>query len=222
MGAALALTELLRVLDLKIIPETTLLLEQLVDELLRWNRCRNLTAITDREEALEKHLVDSLTLLPFARQATHLLDIGSGAGFPALPLKIACPELEVVSVDAVGKKVDFQRHVVRSLGLAGFTALHERVETLALQQNYRAGFDLVTARALCPLGELVALAEPLLAPGGRLVAMKGPEGHREFSEQSDLLQREGWSADLHSLSLPVSGAERCLIELTLRVNKSTH
>ena len=87
-------------------------MERLVDEMLRWNRSRNLTAITDRDEVLEKHLVDSLTLLPFARQAKRLLDIGSGAGFPALPLKIVCPELAVVSVDAVGKKIDFQRHVV--------------------------------------------------------------------------------------------------------------
>jgi 16S rRNA (guanine527-N7)-methyltransferase len=221
-GAALALTELLRVLDIKVTPKTTLLLEQLVDELLRWNRRRNLTAITDRDEALEKHLVDSLTLLPFARRATHLLDIGSGAGFPSLPLKIACPALEVVSVDAVGKKIDFQRHVVRSLGLSGFTALHERVEALVLQQKYRASFDLVTARALCPLDELVALAEPLLAPGGRLVAMKGPEGHHEFFEQRELLQREDWSANLHSLNLPVSGAERCLVELTRCLDKSTH
>lgn len=210
----MTLSELLRRLDLKVSQETALMLERLLDELLRWNRRRNLTAITDRDEALEKHLVDSLTLLPFARQAVRLLDIGSGAGFPSLPLKIACPELEVVSVDAVGKKVDFQRHVVRSFGLVGFTALHGRVETLVMRENYRAGFDLVTARALCPLGELVALAEPFLTPGGRLVAMKGPEGQRELSEQHDLLKREGWSASLHRLTLPASGAERCLVELS--------
>ncbi len=218
----MALTELLRVLDLKISAETTLLLEQLVDELLRWNQRRNLTAITDRDEVLEKHLVDSLTLLPFARQSTRLLDIGSGAGFPALPLKIVCPELEVVSVDAVGKKVDFQRHIVRTLGLQGFTAIHERVERLADHLDYRSGFDLLTARALCSLGELVALAEPFLAPGGRLVAMKGPEGHRELSEQHDLLRQAGWSAALHRLNLPVSGAERCLVELTRSKVKLTY
>ena len=105
------LPELLDKLDLKIPREVVPSLERLTDELLRWNRSRNLTAIVDRDEALEKHLVDSLTLLPFARQSTRLLDIGSGAGFPALPLKISCPELDVVSVDAVGKKIDFQEKV---------------------------------------------------------------------------------------------------------------
>ena len=205
------LVVLLRKLDLKLASASIPLLERMVDELLRWNPRRNLTAITDRDEVLEKHLVDSLTLLPFARQSTRLLDIGSGAGFPALPLKIVCPELEVVSVDAVGKKIDFQRHVVRTLGLQGFTALHARIETLT---DYHAGFDLVTARALCSLVDLVALAEPFLAPGGCLVAMKGPEGGREFSEQQEPLKQAGWSAVLHRLNLPLSGAERCLIELT--------
>ena len=205
------LVVLLRKLDLKLASASIPLLERMVEELLRWKPRRNLTAITDRDEVLEKHLVDSLTLLPFARQSTRLLDIGSGAGFPALPLKIVCPELEVVSVDAVGKKIDFQRHVVRTLGLQGFTALHARIETLT---DYHAGFDLVTARALCSLVDLVALAEPFLAPGGRLVAMIGPEGSREFSEQQEPLKQAGWSAVLHRLNLPLSGAERCLIELT--------
>ena len=126
-------------------------------------------------------------------------------------MKIVCPELEVVSVDAVGKKIDFQRHVARTLALKNFTALHARVETLT---EYRDGFDLVTARALCSLGDLVTLAEPFLACGGRLVAMKGPEGSREFSDQQDALKAAGWSAVLHRLTLPLSGAERCLVELS--------
>jgi len=210
----MVLSELLCGLNLKISSKEALLLEQLVDELLRWNPRRNLTAITDRDEVLEKHLVDSLTLLPFARQSNRLLDIGSGAGFPALPLKIVCPELEIVSVDAVGKKIDFQRHAMRTLGLTAFTAIHERAEKLVEHAGYRAGFDLVTARALCSLGDLVALAEPFLATGGRLIAMKGPEGHQEYFEQCDLLSQQGWTATLHRLKLPASGAERCLIELT--------
>lgn len=207
----MGLPELLLRLDLTVASEALPLLERLADELLHWNPRRNLTAITVRDEVLEKHLVDSLTLLPFARQATCLLDIGSGAGFPSLPLKIVCPELTVVSVDAVGKKIDFQRHVVRTLRLQGFTALHERVEKLT---GYRPFFDLITARALCSLGELVELAKPFLAPGGRLVAMKGPEGNREFTDQREILEREGWTVFLHNLKLPVSGAERCLIEMT--------
>lgn len=189
-------------------------LERLVDELLHWNRSRNLTAITNRDEVLEKHLVDSLTLLPFACQASRLLDIGSGAGFPALPLKIVCSRLEIVSVDAVSKKIDFQRHVVRVLGLQGFSALHGRIEQLTTHPACQSGFDLITARALCGLAELVGLSEPFLAPGGRVVAMKGPEAHQELAGCQELLLQEGWVVCLHQLRLPVSGAERCLVEVS--------
>lgn len=200
-------------LGLSVSPEAVVRLEKLADELLRWNRRRNLTAITERDEILEKHVLDSLTLLPHVTRPGRLLDIGSGAGFPSLPLKIACPQLAVVSVDAVGKKIDFQRHIGRILGLEGFTAWHGRIEKLQEQASYRAAFDLVTARALCGLAELVDLAEPFLQPGGRLVAMKGPEGEREFVEQRDRLLLEGWEASLHRFKLPVSGAVRCLVEL---------
>jgi len=199
---------------LDVAPESLSSLERLADELLRWNRRRNLTAIKDRDEVLEKHLLDSLTLLPFARQAERLLDIGSGAGFPALPLKIVCPALDVVSVDAVGKKIDFQRHVVRVLGLKRFSALHGRIEELREHDDCRQGFDLVTARALCSLGELVELARPYLVAGGHLVAMKGPEGEQEVAVLRESLEDQGWQVSLQTLKLPVSGAVRCLIDLT--------
>lgn len=205
--------EQLQKLKLEISNDSLAQLDLLVDELLRWTKRRNLTAITDRDEVLEKHLVDSLTMLPFARTAGRLLDMGSGAGFPALPLKIVCPALEVVSVDAVGKKIDFQKHVARKLGLSSFTGLHARIQNLQEEENYRGGFDLVTARALTSLEDLVAMAEPFLEPGGRLVAMKGPEGEQEFSAYRKRLSESGWSIAIHRLVLPRSGAQRCLIEL---------
>ncbi len=208
------LQEMLQKLQLEIPQEELGLLELLVDELLRWTKRRNLTAITERNEVFEKHLVDSLTLLPFARQARRLLDIGSGAGFPALPLKIVCSELDVVSVDAVGKKIDFQKHVARKLGLKSFSGVHARIQDLQAVAEYRAGFDLVTARALTSLHDLVAMAEPFLASGGRLIAMKGPEGEQEFSEYQERLLAAGWHPVLHHLVLPRSKAHRCLIELS--------
>ena len=131
-----------------------------------------------------------------------------------MPLKIACPDLEVASVDAVGKKVDFQRHVARKLSLTGFTALHGRIEDLAKQPAYRGHFDLVTARALCSLPELLVMARPFLAPNGRLVAMKGPDGDAEAVALRESPDAVGWEVEVHHLALPVSGAERCLVELT--------
>ena len=189
-------------------------LEWLAKELLRWNRTHNLTAIIDPAEIREKHLADSLTLLPLLGTATRLLDLGSGAGFPALPLKIACPALEVVSVDAVGKKIAFQRHVARSLKLAGFTAVHGRAEDLPGAPCCRDGFDLVTARALGSLPLLARLAAPCLVPGGRLIAMKGSEGESELAAGQAELATLGFTCTgHHSLRLPVSGAERCLLVL---------
>lgn len=207
------LTDLLGQLGHNVDVQAIPTLERLIDELLRWNRRRNLTAITDRDEVLEKHLFDSLTLVPFANNAKKLLDIGSGAGFPSLPIKIVCPDLEVVSVDSVGKKIDFQRHAVRVLGLQGFSAIHGRIECLLKDEKCCKGFDLVTARALCSLEDLIGLAEPFLLPGGHLVAMKGPEGEEEFASHRERLQRDGWKVELTRLQLPVSGASRCLIDM---------
>jgi 16S rRNA (guanine527-N7)-methyltransferase len=209
----MGLLEALDDLGLEVEPEAIVPLERLVDELLRWNRRRNLTAIIKRDEILEKHLVDSLTLLPFVGRTGRLLDIGSGAGFPALPLKIARPDLEIVSVDAVGKKIDFQRHIARAFGLGGFTALHDRIESLVDNPDYCKGFDIVTARALCSLEELLVMARPFLAPGGRLLAMKGPDGDKELVGLGELLQDTGWLVTVHRLKLPVSGAVRSLIEM---------
>lgn len=188
-------------------------LEWLGRELLRWNRTHNLTAITDLDEVHEKHLADSLTLLPLLGNAHRLLDLGSGAGFPALPLKIACPGLEVVSVDAVGKKVAFQRHVARTLKLAGFMAVHGRAEDLSGHPCCPPGFEVITARALGSLPLLTRLAVPCLAPGGRLIAMKGADGLRELADSAEQLAAAGWTARSRELSLPQTGAGRCLITL---------
>lgn len=189
-------------------------LEWLGQELLRWNRTHNLTAITDPAEVREKHLVDSLTLLPLLKDATRLLDLGSGAGFPALPLKLVCPALEVVSVDAVGKKIAFQRHVARTLRLTGFSAVHGRAEDLPGTPLCAAGFDVVTARALGSLPLLARLAAPCLVPGGRLIAMKGAEGAAELAAAQAELAALGYACSaVHSLRLPVSAAERSLIIL---------
>lgn len=210
-----ALTELLAALDLPVNRPDLERLEWLAGELLRWNRTHNLTAITAIAEVREKHLVDSLTLLPLLEGAERLLDLGSGAGFPALPLKIVRPALEVVSVDAVGKKIAFQRHVARQLALTGFTAVHGRAEDLPANPLCQPGFDVITARALGSLPFLARLAAPCLAPGGRLIAMKGAEGEGELAAAAAELAGLGYSCSTrHRLSLPYSAAERVLLVLS--------
>ena len=184
------------------------------DELLRWNRRINLTAIRDPREALEKHLVDSLTLCPLLDGRERLLDLGSGGGFPGLPLQIARPGLQVVSVDAVRKKIAFQRHVARTLNLEGFVAWAGRAEAVADQPGWKHAFDVVVSRAFTDLPNFVALALPCLAPGGRMVAMKGPDARSELQAAQEGLERLGVICrEVRSLALPASGARRCLVVL---------
>jgi 16S rRNA (guanine527-N7)-methyltransferase len=188
-------------------------LEWLAAELLRWNSKRNLTAITNPVELYEKHLVDSLLILSLLPASGALLDIGSGAGFPALPLKIARPELLVVSLDSVAKKIAFQRHAARGLGLRGFEAVHARAEDFAGEVERRGAFDVITARALTSLEGFVTLASPFVAPGGCLLAMKGIDAGEELRQcQSELIDA-GWSVESRELRLPLSGAKRFQIVL---------
>lgn len=185
-----------------------------LDELRRWNRRVNLTAITDPVEGVEKHLADSLTLCPLLDGRERMLDLGSGGGFPGIPLKIAMPGLQVVSVDAVQKKIAFQRHAARHLGFGDFQALHLRAEQLPEMEGYAGSFDVIVSRAFTSLSAFVALALPCLAPGGRVIAMKGAEGERELQDAQKDLERMGVvCSEVRRLHLPVTGAVRTLIVL---------
>lgn len=190
-------------------------LELYLAEMLRWNRQVNLTAITDPAEATEKHLIDSLLLLPFVGDYKNLLDMGSGAGLPGIPLRIACPALKVVSVDSVGKKISFQRHIKRLLSLEGFNPQHVRLEGLTARLPEGTKFDLVTARAFSSLETIILLASPWLSVGGKILAMKGPEGEEEIVSAKEIISDAGLVVEaVHKCSLPFSGAERQVIVLT--------
>ena len=142
-------------------------------ELLDWNTRMNLTAITDPEEVLLKHFLDSLSLLTvYDQPRMHLIDIGSGAGFPGIPLKIVRPQWHVVLLEATGKKVIFLRHVIETLQLQNVTALQGRAEDVAHNNVYRASFDIVTARAVAALPTLLEYASPFCRVGGRVILPK--------------------------------------------------
>ena len=142
-------------------------------ELLDWNTRINLTAITDPEEVLLRHFLDSLSLLlVYDRAETCLLDIGTGAGFPGLPLKIVRPQWQVVLLEATGKKVAFLQHIIEALQLKDVVALHGRAEELAHKAGYRASFDVVTARAVASLPTLLEYAAPFCRVGGQIILPK--------------------------------------------------
>lgn len=194
--------------------ETCQRLELFLSELLRWNRKINLTSITEVHAAQEKHLVDSLLLLPWLGQHHSLLDLGSGAGLPGIPLQVARPDLHVTSIDSIGKKIRFQRHIKRLLELKNFTPCCVRVESLDEEFEEETRFELITARAFAPLKTIIELAEPWLAADGRLLMMKGPEGKAELEAAADSIRLLRLKVQtLYSYQLPLSAAERQLIVL---------
>jgi 16S rRNA (guanine527-N7)-methyltransferase len=180
------------------------------EELKKWNRKINLTAIKDDRDIVIKHFVDSLSLLGILNKAGSLLDIGSGGGFPSIPLKIMLPRVSVLSVDAVEKKILFQRHAVRLLQLENFTTLHVRAEELI--DNYASQFDYVVSRAFSDLPHFVTLALPLLKDSGQIIAMKGREGREEAAAAVKQFAGLGVKiADCIHLKLPISGDDRYLV-----------
>lgn len=153
-----------------------------LEELKAWNRRINLTSIDSDREVVIRHFLDSLTPYRHIKGAERLLDIGAGAGFPGIPLKIADPTIEVILMDSVEKKVHFMRHVIRKLGLKGIEAVSGRVEERLLIDRYAFGFDCVISRAFTGLGRFIELSLPYLRAGGSIVAMKGPAYKDELEE----------------------------------------
>ncbi len=195
------------------LPEETIARElDFLDELLRWNQRVNLTSIRNRKEGIEKHLIDSLLLLPHLKGDGTLLDMGSGGGLPGLPLAIACSGLDVVSIDSIGKKVNFQKHAKRKYLLNNLLVLQSRVEDLAKTSIAQKRFDIVVSRAFSSLEDFLRYAAPWVRPGGRLIAMKGPEGATELADAKELMRTLAFGeAEICSYPLPFSRAERQLI-----------
>ncbi|GAC1378974.1 MAG: 16S rRNA (guanine(527)-N(7))-methyltransferase RsmG [Ktedonobacteraceae bacterium] len=152
-------------------------------ELLDWNTRMNLTAITNPQEVLIKHFLDSLSLLSiYDKPQTRLLDIGSGAGFPGLPLKMTRSQWHVTLLEATGKKVAFLQHMIETLRLQNIEPLQGRAEEMAHKQRYRAAFDLVTARAVASLPTLLEYASPFCRVGGQIILPKKGQLTEELAQ----------------------------------------
>jgi 16S rRNA (guanine527-N7)-methyltransferase len=152
-------------------------------ELLDWNTRFNLTAIKDPEEVLIKHFLDSLSLLrAYDQPQAHLLDIGSGAGFPGLPLKIARPQWRVTLLEATGKRVTFLRHIVEVLALKDVEVVQGRAEDLGHNARYRGHYDVVTARAVASIGTLLEYSAPYCRRNGLIILPKKGELAEEIAQ----------------------------------------
>jgi 16S rRNA (guanine527-N7)-methyltransferase len=177
---------------------------RLLDELDDWNQRMNLTAIRERGAQITKHLLDSLSVQPFL-QGERVLDVGTGAGFPGLPLAVTNPQLRFTLLDSTAKKLKFIDHVVGLLSLPNVQTVHTRAENFRPPER----FDIVVSRAVGPIEQFVKWAGHLCVGGGRLLAMKGRDPAAELAKLPS-----GWKvAAIHRLNVPALDEERHLVEI---------
>jgi 16S rRNA (guanine527-N7)-methyltransferase len=184
--------------------------------LIEWNEKINLTAITDPKEVAVKHIIDSLSCLQadFFPENCSLIDVGTGAGFPGLPLKIVRPDIQVTLLDSLNKRVNFLKEVAESLALADVRVIHGRAEEAARAKEHRERYHLATARAVARLNVLCELCLPFVTMGGYFIAMKGTQFQEEITEAQRAMSILGAEVSkVASVKLPSLEDTRAVIYL---------
>ncbi|MFC7370802.1 16S rRNA (guanine(527)-N(7))-methyltransferase RsmG [Fictibacillus iocasae] len=190
--------------------------QQYYETLVEWNEKMNLTAITDKEEVYLKHFFDSVSAAFYFdfTKVKSVCDVGAGAGFPSIPIKICFPHLEVSIVDSLNKRISFLEHLASELGLENCHFYHDRAETFGQKAEIRESYDLVTARAVARLSVLSELCLPLVKKGGHFVAMKGSALPEELKNGEKALKTLGGKVeDLHAFTLPIEESERYIVTI---------
>lgn len=201
-----------RKMGLGIEPSQAQAFQTYTELLLEWNQKINLTAITEPSEILEKHFLDSLTLLlAFSpRQGAKLIDVGTGAGFPGIPLKILRPDLELILLDSLNKRLLFLRELCDVLKIDAL-CVHKRAEEAGQEKQMRESCDIAVARAVAPLNVLCEYCLPFVKVGGCFVAMKGPGAEKELLEaESAITELGGGKPESNTFTLP-GGEKRNLL-----------
>ena len=180
--------------------------------LKEWNEKINLTTITEEQDILLKHFIDSLTILKYLNDNDNIIDVGTGAGFPGIPVKIVNETLNVTLMDSLNKRILFLNDVIEKLKLEGIKTVHARAEELGRNREYREKYDVVTSRAVANLSTLLEYMMPFAKVGGTCICMKGPNIEDEL-ENADLAIKElgGKLEKIENFKLPGSDIERNII-----------
>ena len=185
--------------------------------LVEWNEKINLTAITEPKEVAIKHIIDSITAYDknLFQKGTTVIDVGTGAGFPGLPLKIFCPEIKLTLMDSLNKRIKFLQTVVEELGLKDVDCVHARAEEGARNKKYREAFDIAVSRAVARLPILCEYCLPFVKKGGHFIALKGMQYNDEAEEAAKAIKVMGGShTEIRPVKLPELDDKRAVITIT--------
>ena len=186
-----------------------------MNSLLEWNEKINLTAITEPEEIIKKHFIDSLTIKKYIRDNTSIIDVGTGAGFPGIPLNIISTDCKIVLLDALNKRLNFLNEVIKQDNLKNIETVHFRAEEAGKNKLYREKFDVATSRAVAPLNILVEYLLPLVKIGGKCICMKGSNIEEELESSKKAISILGGKIEtIEEFCLPGTDMVRNIIVIT--------
>lgn len=170
--------------------------------LLEWNKKVNLTAITDKKEIIYKHFIDSITINKYIKKSEVVMDIGTGAGFPGIPLKILNDDTNFILVDSLNKRINFLEEVKSNLNLNRLELIHSRIEDLAKNKEYRENVDIIVSRAVAKLNVLIEYMLPFVKKDGMCICMKGPNIEEEIKDSKRALEILGGKIeDIENISI---------------------
>lgn len=206
-------------LQIKFDDEQIMQFYEYMNLLIEWNAKINLTTIIEPNEIIQKHFIDSLTIEKFIENNSKVIDVGTGAGFPGIPLKIVNNSLNITLLDSLNKRISFLHQLIQKIDLNGVNTIHGRVEDIANNTQYRETFEIATSRAVASLNVLLEYLLPLVKVGGKCICMKGSNIEEELNNSKKALKLLGGKIEkIEELVLPNSYIKRNIIIVTKETN----